>query len=992
QADELLAANDQKDASAAHAYLRGLVAMRESRFNEAATHLAVAASRQPRIATVHYQLGKALQAAGEKDLAREQFSQAAQLDPIHGAAQYQLATLSRAAGDMEAYRNYYREFQRIRAVKGDLVTDASLLEACSLTEIELPPSEPTSPGVPAAFSAPVSLSPDACSDVAVLDIDQQGAYVYVAAAPEGRVACGRINKGVWATVGPLMELAGYAPGEPLRLLVGNAIVDPAQDGNGEDLNEVLVCSPSKCWLLRLDSSGAAEDLTAGAGLQQAKGANAMLVDYDHDGALDILTFGEGELAAYRNRGDRRFIEATAAAGLAGIKGCRQVLAQDFEGDNLGIDLLAIVDGQVVGLGNAFRGRFEPMSETPWGAAEQIACDDLDADASADVAVFQGKTARFFLSRMASPITIDTGLDQVDAAATIDYDNDGLLDLAVAGRSNDQPVLLLLQNRGRAFAITKLESPPSRVETLLDVDADGDGDTDLIAVSQDNSTSLITNVTHPVGRQLKLSLHSYTGQPSSIGVRVQARHGGSAVTRFTHRQLPIEIGLGTATEAQTVQTVWGNGVVHNELDVAATGKPVDIQIIEFIRTSSCPFLYARCDSDWRFETDVLGASPLNVAWQRGVPIPPDDDEVLKLSGILSEPSTARFTSELREATYLDEVVLLDIAHDEGVEVFSTDHTGPKPVKGMGYVAGRNRQPAQAAKCGDRDVTQELGAIDNQVVLAGQPLSPPAVGHTQPGSITFRIPPSAAATPRLLALTGWFRFGSSSTNIASADRQDVLVVWPRLEARVGDEWTLVDDAIGIPTGNTKTIVCRLPASLPADTTEFRLTTSLEVRWDAIALYEEVPNDDLVVTHRRPVGSEVSWHGFSRLSSTSPDRPQTPAIDNIRATPPWFSTIAGWCTRYGDATPLLMASDEKMVILNAGDGVTVTFEETRQPHGERSARTQLLYVRGWIKEWDPNAEPPQRVAPFPGSDKPAAESEEDWQLQYNTRWVPSSGGWST
>ena len=127
---------------------------------------------------------------------------------------------------------------------------------------------------------------------------------------------------------------------------------------------------------------------------------------------------------------------------------------------------------------------------------------------------------------------------------------------------------------------------------------------------------------------------------------------------------------------------------------------------------------------------------------------------------------------------------------------------------------------------------MAADDEMFAECGLRLSQPCVGFTKPLSIEFDFGDLPTSDDLLLVLTGWFRFGDSSTNIAGSQRGDLQVIWPRLEVAGADgHWQIVDDAVGFPAGNTKTIVCDLKGKLPADAWRFRLTTSFEVRWDCI-----------------------------------------------------------------------------------------------------------------------------------------------------------------
>ncbi len=79
----------------------------------------------------------------------------------------------------------------------------------------------------------------------------------------------------------------------------------------------------------------------------------------------------------------------------------------------------------------------------------------------------------------------------------------------------------------------------------------------------------------------------------------------SLRRWTSRELPIEIGLAQNTKADSIQTLWMNGIARTKLALQLTGEPVRITIVEFVRSSSCPFLYAWADGAWEFVTDIVG---------------------------------------------------------------------------------------------------------------------------------------------------------------------------------------------------------------------------------------------------------------------------------------------------------------------------------------------------------------------------------------------------
>jgi len=138
--------------------------------------------------------------------------------------------------------------------------------------------------------------------------------------------------------------------------------------------------------------------------------------------------------------------------------------------------------------------------------------------------------------------------------------------------------------------------------------------------------------------------------------------------------------------------------------------------------------------------------------------------------------------------------------------------------------------------------------------------------------------------------------------------------------------------------------------------------------------------------PATASLQWHGFAELRPAALDRPQVPNLARVSDAPPWSTTVEGWYTRYGDIAALVSSSDERPAILNSGDGATLDFPAASLPQlAPGTVRTLLLYNRGWIKEEDPNSLSDRYVEPFPGSNRPAGNHQQDWQLEFNTRWVP-------
>jgi hypothetical protein len=902
-----------------------------------------------------------------------------------------------------------RDYERIRKIKGPV--DALGLEECRYTKPEpvvaespaLPP-----PDYPPPESIAVEWKNDAVTDApalvaaAVLALEDSGRYQLVGVATGGELVIFEFDDS-----GSYREIARSS--KPLSgevdnavMVIGNALVDapyqPSQNEQAGDFPEIAIVTPRQSWFVRYTPGTGFDDLTAPSKLADAKGDTARWADLDHDGDIDLCTASSAGLRVWRNNGDGTFVDATSEFGLADHGPCADFAAVDLEGLNLGVDLILVSPAASTLERNQYGGRFaeDKGAAASWPAADRVLANDFNNDGLPDFVFVAAKRATVVVAGNTDQQELTTDFDAIDAVATIDVDNDGWLDLVIAGRAGDASKVELWRNLNGRFAAAAEDLPTAGSATLgglLDFDADNDGDTDLMQIAENGRLSLLRNETPNNNRQLKLSLRSFAGHPSSIGVRVQVRSEEFVATRFTQRELPIEIGVGQHTGVDTIQTLWPNGVARNEIGVTVANEPVRISIIEFVRTSSCPFLYAWIDGAWQFVTDLLGTAPLNVSVARNVPMPPDPDEVIVLGpaeqfafGDLA--ARMRISCELREATYLDDVRLLVVDHPAGTTVFSRDRAALTSVDGKQIAVGRDPLPLRSARGSDgMDRTVALAAEDDKFAEPGALLPPPVVGFTKPLSIEFDFGDLPASDDLLLVLTGWFRFGDSSTNIAGSQRGDIQVVWPRLEVAGADgRWQIADEMIGFPTGNTKTIVCDLKGKLPADARYFRLTTSFEVRWDRFALYHAASHDSIRVTEVEPSAVDLQWHGFAELRPQSFDRPQVPNLARISNVPPWLTTVEGWCTRYGDVSSLVTAADGQFAIMNSGDGITVDFSAGELPPREiGSMRTLLLYDQGWIKEEDPNSLPDRRIEPFPGSDRASGDDQEDWQVQYNTRWVP-------
>ena len=225
-------------------------------------------------------------------------------------------------------------------------------------------------------------------------------------------------------------------------------------------------------------------------------------------------------------------------------------------------------------------------------------------------------------------------------------------------------------------------------------------------------------------QIKIRLVGTKTNPTGIGTRVEVRAGTFLAVRSVSEP-PLEIGLGANRKLDSVQTVWTNGVVENEVQVDVSPEPLTI-VEKMVAAGSCPFLYAWNGRRFRFVTDLLGNSPIGLSLRRGVTLDADPDELVRI-GEAAELSpregqyVLQVTDELREVLYLDQVRLVAVDHAPSVEVHPTDRLRPPPFP-PSYLSPMSsaRVPRSAMGSDGIDRTRAVSGIDGEFAPPGNPL--------------------------------------------------------------------------------------------------------------------------------------------------------------------------------------------------------------------------------------------------------------------------------
>jgi tetratricopeptide (TPR) repeat protein len=386
-------------------------------------------------------------------------------------------------------------------------------------------------------------------------------------------------------------------------------------------------------LLHNDGDGRFGEATVLGGGEGGPGHRALFADLDLDGDLDLYEARQGPNRFYRNNGDGTFEERASAAGIAGSadSDSRGVAFADFD-DDRDVDLVVASSTHGVTLySNQRGGRFDDLTSESGLPVDvgfgSVAVGDYDNDGWLDLflAGAAGEASALYRNasgggfeldeRSADQLATLAGLEIGDAVF-LDFDNDGRLDLAVGGRSADPgaPGLRLLRNEGDgrfAGAESFLPELPDHVARTFAADYNEDGDLDLFLALGDGSIRLLRNDGGNAHHYLRLDLIGL-----GEGSRKNNRFGiGARVEVRTGDMLQVQtanrpylhFGLDGRLKADVIRVEWPNGVAQ---DLYFPGTDQDLVEQQTLK-GSCPFLYAWDGDSYEFVTDVLWRSALGM---------------------------------------------------------------------------------------------------------------------------------------------------------------------------------------------------------------------------------------------------------------------------------------------------------------------------------------------------------------------------------------------
>jgi Tfp pilus assembly protein PilF len=758
------------------------------------------------------------------------------------------------------------------------------------------------------------------------------------------------------------------------------------DFNYDFKTDLVLAGAGGVRLFRQDSPTSFTDVTAQTKLPKlvtnARYTGAWAVDIEADGDLDIVLGSTAGLpVVLRNNGDGTFLPIHPFSGISGIRGFAWA---DLDGD--GNPDAAIIDGagRLHVFMNERQGQFRERSlPASLPVVRAIAVADANNDGILDLLAVQADGAIIRISdknegqswvtaeiaRVPDPANNLAGEARLHVA---DLDNNGALDLFLSptqtSAGSPAGVLIWLGDDKGTFA--PLDHPAGPAFVFDAADLHGNGKLDLVGLSPDGTPIEGINQAFKNYHWQVVRPHAVQAvgdqriNPFGLGGEIEIR-SGLLVQKQPITGPQLHFGLGEQSEAEVVRVVWPNGTVRAEFGVKADTDIVTEQRLK----ASCPFLFAYNGKQMEFVKDAVpwgSAIGLRINTLGSAQIAATGewykigrDQLVPHDGYYD----IRITAELWEVYYYDYLALMAVDHPVGTEIFVDERFVIPPLKLGVTTVATPHQIARAVDDTGQDVTDIVSTLDGKALASfgrGQ-----YQGITRDHYLEVDLGEDAPKSgPLYLIAQGSIHDTESSVNVAITQGSRWRAHGLSVEVPDGrGGWVTAQDNLGFPAGRKKTILFNLTNIFrPGTPRRVRIRTNLEIYWDCIQWAQGVPDTPLRKVTMDASMADLHYRGYSVMHMPGAARaPEVPDYNQIEGTKQHWRDLIGYYTRYGDVRELVDHIDDRYVIVNSGDELSLRFAE-QPPPPAGWVRDFVIVGDGWIKDGDYNSTFSKTVLPLP------------------------------
>ena len=799
----------------------------------------------------------------------------------------------------------------------------------------------------------------------------------------------------------------------------------ALDFNYDFKTDLVLAGAGGVRLLKQESASKFLDVTAQTELPGAilKGSftGAWAADIDLDGDLDVVLGAERLLpTVLRNNGDGSFAEIQPFAGVSGLLG---FVWADTDADGDADPALIDDQGKLHAFANERSGQFQeralPSSLPPVRA---ISVADTNSDSVLDLLVLQADGIVTRLSdknegqgwEAGEIARLNIGPNYLEGRFRVslpDLDNNGgndllmvELDISRAASKLAGTLVWLSDEQGKFNGLSPVE--PRSVFGAADLN--NDGRLDLLGLTTDGQP--VKAINHGTKNYHWQAIRPRAAQTTGdqrinsfgIGGEMEIRAGLLVQKQLVTGPI-VHFGLGEQSGADVVRIVWPNGAVRAEFETRADQTILAEQRLK----GSCPFLFAYNGEEMKFVKDAVPWSSaiglrINTIGTARVEA---TEEWYKIGGDELVPREGfydlRITAELWETYYYDHLALMTVDHPAGTDVFVDERFVIPPAKLAITTVEKPRKIAHAVDDNGNNVTDIVSGLDEKYLdnFGRGRYQGVSRDHYVEVDLGDDAPQSG---PLWLIAKGWMHPTDSSINVAISQGQEVRAQPLSMEVPDGKGgWVVALPNLGFPAGRKKICLFDLANVFrPGTPRRLRLKTNLEVFWDSIEWATGLPDTQLKTTRVSPATADLHYRGYSVIDKPNASSPEVPNYNQFSASIQIWRDLIGYYTRFGDVRELLGNVDDRYVIMNAGDEMSLRFPEQLPPRAGW-VRDYIFLGDGWIKDGDYNSTFSKTVLPLPYHAKqeyttPPGKLEdewvykkypEDWQ-KYHTRYVTPAG----